>query len=377
MPKETTLNPNPPSTGDPAVPSGNMDSQDLARMIRDRRLAQAPSAPAIEPKPKTSELPPVKMSGTPPNPEPEPEDPLETATESESDPPPNEPDPAEPTATDAEMEEMIGSLPADQSKAIRAMYERINKVTKNWRQEQQQREALEARIKELTGTKPAEGDPKPEPQPAAPIPNIPEGTDPVLADIDAKITQVNKVLAWVRANPDGGTINPGPGKSPIELDADQVAQLNQETWSEITALKSRRAVREDTVRERLNQDRTRAYQAAVKTYPWLQDQNHPLFKQAVAYVNANPGLKSLPNFHQVVGDIISGQTARAKKPAPKPATQREAEPTPVVAGGSGGGPTQTDAESELQAAEDRFAKEGTPKAQQALIRARRRYRAAA
>jgi len=250
-----------------------------------------------------------QMSDSQPVP-PEPEQPTE---KNEAKPDENE-DSAEDAAGADEPEAENSSLTDDDESEEPAWFQkRIDKLTRQRRDAEDEVKDLRGEIKELR-TQVTDNTNTP----------VSRNTDSPFKhlisqeQIDAERQKAKDLRRWCRKNRDGAVVNGKNGE--VEYDSDQIEDILENAEEALdTHLPEREKFLEAS-----------AYwePESVKAYPWIEDRGsneNKLFNQAL---KAFPQVKALPDYKLLLGDMLVGRALRISNETPKPESKIKAKAKP-------------------------------------------------
>lgn len=148
-------------------------------------------------------------------------------------------------------------------KGIREMRERIDGLTARLREAERERDEAraglatteEAKTKTST-TAPLSGDEFPH--------------DPELQQIRTDLTKWQRVDAWLRENPEGGTVKDAQGRE-SEITAEQARRLRLDADEALDEGRAQKVARTRELRSQSRETRTRTEQFVEQRFPWTKD----------------------------------------------------------------------------------------------------------
>ena len=152
-----------------------------------------------------------------------------------------------------------------------------------------------------------------------------------VAKLRTELGQVDAILDWAAANPEGGTLPDGKGGE-VEFTAAQVRQMERKADRSRQELVSSLAQTRTQVKAAHDQVYQQVHTQAVKLYPWVAQKESPAYQRMQQMFTALPSLKAFPDRELIVARYERGRVAeeaelRAKKVAPKTAPR---DPAKVV-----------------------------------------------
>lgn len=390
-----TVNPPSAPAAAPAPKSGNLSTEDLAQMVaRSRRAKSSSGAPAsasvvTQPNPITE-------------PNPAPESALETLETTSNQPAPGtvptteipaagDDDAAQAEAPDLANEAEAQAQPgegedgdeeseeaapgADPGKTIAKLQKRIRKQTAKYERELESLRTEVAQLKEQ---------PAPE-EPArrkAPVnAQEPFFWRPEVQEINGKISEAERVIAFAEANPDGAEIE-RDGKT-ISLEPAQLRAIAANAQRTLARLEAQKMARIEHLTQEDTTARTRYTTEAVKIYPWMNNKTSAQYQEALEVLRENPGITARPDYLLMIGDYIAGRAERLAKgkatangaAKPKPATPPKSIVTAPAAAVQSIDEVETLRRKHAEARAD-FQKNGSIDNQARLIAIERRLKAA-
>ena len=236
-------------------------------------------------------------------PESEPEPPAE-AEES------NEQEQGEPEDSDLSHDE--GDEPDDESGQSRGVQKRIDKLTRRYKEAEQDAESYRTRLGELESEMASmkEGE-------SVPATDNPYSNKTTARDLEKAEEEAEDWIEWCEDNPDGGD------RDGREYDLDDVRQIRKA---------ARKALRSFIPKQKDHIKAVRHYEPiAHDMYPFWKKPVSAEFKVAQEFVQAVPAIKRFPDYKVIVGDYLYGRYMREqavkKKSSPAP---KKAPPQPVA-----------------------------------------------
>jgi hypothetical protein len=283
-----------------------------------------------------------QMSDSQPVP-PEPEQPTESEAK-----PDEEEDSAEDSASADEPEAEKSSLTDDDESEEPAWFQkRIDKLTRQRRDAEDEVKDLRGEMKELRGQVTDNATPASRTNSDSPFEHLTSQEQ-----IDAERQKAKDLRRWCRKNRDGAVINGKNGE--VEYDSTQIEDILENAEE---ALDTHLPEREKFVE-------ASAYwePEAVKAYPWIEDRGsneNKLFKQAL---KAFPQVKALPDYKILLGDMLIGRALRISNETSKPESKIKAKAKPKApkqpAAPSADRTTTPPTAAKISANKNRFLKSG-------------------
>jgi hypothetical protein len=225
----------------------------------------------------------------------------------------------DPAALEALSEDQIKAIPnAEMRRLVRRNQRLAARATK-----------AEAKLQEMQ-RQAAVAQPAPQHEPASGVEFHPE-----VARIDAKLNQVQRLLDWLDANPDGGDYADDAGGVKATVSPDQVRRAQRSAVAELARLESQRETRISGLRQQDEQARRQALESAKQAYPWLAKPESDQYALAAQVLASAPFLRQHPEWPIWLADAVEGRMARlARAAAPKPAAPRPTPPRVPPPGGA-------------------------------------------
>ena len=246
----------------------------------------------------------------------------------------------------------------ENSKAVRKMQKRIDKLTAKWKEAEERAENAER----IAAEEPkAAAQSQPAVRPADPL-DAQFARDREVVDMDGQLAGLDNFMAWAAENPDGGEFTEN-GKS-YQLGADELKQYRLQSERNARRLESRREARLESLRTQFRDARQKHHDVAVKLYPWIEQKESAEFTEAVAILRENPALMQRPDYELVVARTVAGERLerealkKLKPGAPKPKPAVNTTPPKVVTQTLNASPKVNGARKASEAAEQKFQQSG-------------------
>lgn len=283
-----------------------------------------------------------QMSDSQPVP-PEPEQPTESEAK-----PDEEEDLAEDSAGADETEAEKSSLTDDDESEEPAWFQkRIDKLTRQRRDAEDEVKDLRGEMKELRGQVTDNATPASRTNSDSPFEHLTSQEQ-----IDAERQKAKDLRRWCRKNRDGAVINGKNGE--VEYDSTQIEDILENAEE---ALDTHLPEREKFVEASVYWE-----PEAVKAYPWIEDRGsneNKLFNQAL---KAFPQVKALPDYKILLGDMLVGRALRISNETSKPESKIKAKAKPKApkqpAAPSADRTTTPPTAAKISANKNRFLKSG-------------------
>ena len=344
---------------DARPPSDNLSEGQLAARFSARRKARRSSMNAPVGAPPAA---PASSADTPPagTDTPPPQTPPATAPPEPSAAPPPAPaapdsppaPPAEPAAPPSEPAPAAPPGPSGEvPPELLALYEDA-KARKNFAD-------MAKRIHDLVDQRDAERNARLEAERRLATPP-PADTPPPPADQQARLKQIDQLLDWCDENSDGGQLTDAKG-NPVELDAAAVRKHRRQWEREYLELAADNRVSRFEQQQRQAAEQTRAVEAAVAKYPWMNNPQSSEYAEAMKVIAERPYLKGQPDAAMAIGEMVTARlglaAARALTPPPPPRPNGNPAPLPGAAGAVA--PSRSTPQKQLQDARAQFEKDGS------------------
>jgi len=290
------------------------------------------------------------------------------------------------SATSAELLAAIAELPAGNAKLIRRLHKAIDRRDAERNQRlalEREREQLQARVQELeNGSANGGGG-------SVPVSADPAQNDPAVRALDQQLAHAKEILAWAKANPDGGEMQDKQGRSQ-HFDAEAVSRITADYEAKRIDLATERAATVQQVRSAHQQGVRYWAHQAVAEYPWMGNPESREFQMADAMLRQAPEFKRFPNYLMAVGDLVDKQIQRERRAKngngrpgaavpslPTTRARPATTPTSQVAGSAAAAPRVNGARKQAQESEQTFRKTGRTEDFAKALAAKRRARAEA
>lgn len=249
----------------------------------------------------------------------------------------------DPAALEALTEEQIKGIPnAEMRRLVRRNQRLAARATK-----------AEAKLQELQ--RQAAVAPQQE-QPAA-VSGV-EG-HPEVARITQQLDQVQRLLEWLDANPDGGDYVDERGGAKASVSPEQVRRVQRNAMAELARLGAQRETRIAGLQQQEEQVRRKSFEDAQQAYPWLAKADSDEYAMAAQVLQSAPYLRQHAEWPMWLADAIEGRKARlARAAAPKAAPVPRPTPPKVPPPGGAQPPKVDPLAAQLAEAEAAFEKSG-------------------
>ena len=245
--------------------------------------------------------------------QPEPPEP-EQPTESEAKPDEEDESAEDPAGADEPEADKSSLTDDDESEEPAWFQKRIDKLTRQRRDAEDEVKDLRGEIKDLRNQVTDNANtPVSRTNSASPFEHLTSQEQ-----IDAERQKAKDLRRWCRKNRDGAVINGKNGE--VEYDSDQIEDILENAEEALdTHLPEREKFLEAS-----------AYwePEAVKAYPWIDDRGsneYKLFNQAL---KAFPQVKALPDYKILLGDMLVGRALRMSKETTEPESKIKAKAKP-------------------------------------------------
>lgn len=197
---------------------------------------------------------------------------------------------------------------------------------------------------------------------------------PALAKLDGELAVMDKVLAFAKANPNGGVLRDNGVE--VEFDAEKLAAIREDAIMRKSALIAERTATAHEIRRAHAEAEAKFSQEAVAAYPWLvakDAESAPKRQEFEQYVQMLPEIRRFPDYKVWVSDAMAGREARlARAKAGKAPQERRptlgapmvkpkganGQPAPIVARPGAAAPRVSGAQRAVKEAQGEFVKSG-------------------